>query len=212
MNTPRFGWTIPDPAGGDDVGSWPGVTYQLGVDIENQLFLDTDLHDASVLPSGYPFGLSLMTLTADGAASFGQSSASTLLTIRRDGATSGNQILFVGAGNSAAVYSRYGSSTGWFPWHLVAGSAAPVAARSGTFTFSNVTAPRSITIAFPAGRFTVSPQMSVATHNAGVYANVNSVTPSGFTLVLSASDGGDVIPSGDYAVDWTAIQTDGSGS
>lgn len=209
--TPLRGYTVPNEDGSTDPADWGAIAYQMGVDIENGEFLTLDSKKASDLASTYPVGTTIHGTSAGNTNGWPTTTAATVVTFKRLTGNFAYQLYFTGT-TTPTVQVRSATATGWSPWFAVAGPASPVAARSGTYTFASVTAPRSVTIAFPAGRFTVSPQISVATHNAGVYANVNSVTPSGFTLVLSASDGGNVIPSGDYLVDWTAMQTDGSGS
>lgn len=210
--TPKLGLHVPLEDGTTDPADWSAIAYQFGLDVENIFFLIADSHNQADLASAYPVGFTLMRITSNGASNGGWPAGGTLLTMRRDDGSQTQQLLFVSGANTSAISWRNAATGAWSAWYQVAGVASPVAVRSGTYTFANVTAPRSVTIAFPAGRFTVAPQISVATHNAGVYANVNSVTASGFTLVLSAFDGGNTIPSGTYLVDWTAMQTDGSGS
>lgn len=226
--TPKNGWPIPSANGNDSVFNWPSICYQMGMAIDASFAGIPDMisshgvfangsKQASDMPATYPVGVSVLGLSSASAESGGWGgTGGVVLTVVRDSGDLANQ-LYLGAGsvNVVNVLYRFGNPAGWNNWYSLGGSGGAAAVSSGThtFTFTNVsTSPQTQAITFPTGRFTVAPQVTASTHNAGVSANINSVTASGFNLVLSASDGGGTIPTGDYAVDWIAMQTDGSGS
>lgn len=203
--TPKYGWTTLAQDGSDPIQTWSNIIHQMSVDIENQPFLPTDHRTGSQLPSTYPVGISQMTLSAEGAATFGTAAGASVLTIVRESKVVGSQFLFIG-GAQAEVRYRYGTdSGGWGGWLTVAGPKAAVATVSGSVTFANNIGAASRTVSFPAGRFTASPEVVVSTRGA-YHAYASGITATGCTVYIVSFDGG-ALPLADRVVEWIAMQS-----
>lgn len=202
--TPLMHLTVPATDGSDDIGDWPGLTRQGLIDLENTLILGIDSKVANAAYSTYPIGLSTLGLSLAGVQNSGWPGIQGMvLSMRRGDGTITYQIKTDSGGT---LWSRFGSASGWSDWISMFNSGQPVASASGTKTFSNAAAPTSITVAFPAGRFTATPIVTVSTHDRDVVACVTGKSATGFTLLLGANGGASTFPNADYSVDWIAIQ------
>lgn len=204
--TPLKGYTVPSADGSDDPAEWPEIGFQMGVDIENGEFITTDSKHAADLYTTYPPGVTVMGISPTNAASLGWPTSGTLVTINRSSGGGSWQLHFSGT-SVPLVQARSATATSWSAWYLVAGSAAPVAQASGTYTFDNISAPASATIAFPSGRFTATPTVQVSSHDRNAVVGVTGKSTSGFTLLIGNNGGGSVMPTSGYSVEWTATQT-----
>lgn len=206
--TPRLGITVPSPDGSDDIGDWPAIGYQGGIDIENLPFLPINSRQAASLPTAYRPGITQMTLTGDGASSggWGTNYNALVVTITRDSGNNADQLIFIGGNPAPDIRARTGTPQGWSAWRAVASPGTPAATASGTRAISNVTAPTSVTIAFAAGRFSAAPAVVVTAHGRVIVAAVSGISSTGFTLLIDAADRGNTIPAGTYNVEWIAIQ------
>lgn len=204
--TPLRGWTVPDPNGNDDIGDWPGLTYQLGVDIENSSFITNDSKPAADTPDTYPIGMTVMGLTGTYASSAGwPGKGGLIMTVKESGSAGRTSQLYLGHGANEVLYRNGRTSTGWNSWVNLGGVNGSAATASGSYTFHSANAPTSTTIAFPAGRFSAAPTVTTSTHNRNVVAAVSGVSATGFTLLLGSNGGGDIV-NDDYPVDWIAMQ------
>lgn len=203
--TPIFGWTIAEAT--TLLRDFPAVMAAGIKDIEDSLHIDgTSLVSATAYTS-YPVGMSVAEIASAPDGGWPQASG-LVFTIRSKVGSRTAQFFLSGATTGPPLlWTRVGGSTGWASWVQFVGPTVADAVASGTFTFNNAAAPASATVAFPVGRFTSTPTVTVSTHDRDVVAGVAGKSSTGFTVLLGANGGGPSFPVADYQVDWIAMQS-----